>query len=307
MNRTTIFFSPIKGKGGQKRYLLLPSTIWLFGIVISISFLFAINAFVDLSQYTFNRISYAHSLLKNRELKADLKMFQTLSNQTERDVRNLFTFEDRVRLYYGLEAVNTDIREVGIGGPETDALNTTVATLINDRLHNNLENLQIKIEKQIRQADFETESFASMFEEIVSIKKKLRRTPSILPTFGRITSGFGIRIHPIEHQEAYHWGIDIANRIWTPLYATADGIVEFAEYSSGFGNLVILKHGFGYSTFYGHLQSFTVNPGAFVARGDLVGFLGTSGRTTGPHVHYEIRRNNKPIDPLESIYPVAMF
>lgn len=124
-------------------------------------------------------------------------------------------------------------------------------------------------------------------------------TPSIWPAHGWLTAPFGIRSDPFSGEQGLHQGIDISTSVGQPAYATADGVVASASPSGDYGNLVVLQHGFGLSTRYGHLSRFAVTPGVAVKRGDVIGYVGSTGRSTGPHVHYEILVNGMPIDPLQ--------
>lgn len=113
------------------------------------------------------------------------------------------------------------------------------------------------------------------------------------------TSNFGYRNHPVKGKRAFHSGIDLRAKTGTPVYATADGVIEWAAYhkSSGLGNLVIISHNFGFTTFFGHLDRFTVKMGDFVRKGDLVAYSGNTGLSSGPHLHYEVRHLQRRLDP----------
>jgi murein DD-endopeptidase MepM/ murein hydrolase activator NlpD len=123
-------------------------------------------------------------------------------------------------------------------------------------------------------------------------------TPSLWPVVGGITGRFGERLDPFSGEGAFHTGVDISAQYGDAVHAAADGLVVEAGEHSGYGRLVVVDHGFGVTTWYGHLSSFTVPPGINVKRGDVVGYVGVSGRTTGPHVHYEVRINNAPVNPM---------
>jgi Peptidase family M23 len=122
-------------------------------------------------------------------------------------------------------------------------------------------------------------------------------TPSIWPVMGHITDSFGERLDPFSGEGAFHTGVDVASDYGAPVHATADGVITIAENHAGYGRLVVIDHGFGITTWYAHLSSFSAVPGARVKRGEVVGYTGISGRSTGPHVHYEVRVNNAPVNP----------
>lgn len=121
--------------------------------------------------------------------------------------------------------------------------------------------------------------------------------PNIWPVEGPITGGFGERIDPFNGEGAFHSGIDIGVPVGTSVIAPADGVVAFADFEGGYGRMIILDHGHGITTRYGHLASFAVTVGQHVHRGDVIGYVGLSGRSTGPHLHYEVRINDTPVNP----------
>jgi murein DD-endopeptidase MepM/ murein hydrolase activator NlpD len=131
-------------------------------------------------------------------------------------------------------------------------------------------------------------------------------TPSIWPAHGWLSGTFGGRSDPITGEPGFHQGLDISAERGRPVFATADGRVESASYSGDFGNLVVLRHDFGLSTRYGHLSGFKVRPGQRVQRGDVIGFVGSTGRATGAHLHYEILANGRLINPLQLLTRPAM-
>jgi len=122
-------------------------------------------------------------------------------------------------------------------------------------------------------------------------------TPSIWPVLGRITDGFGERLDPFSGEGAFHTGVDVGADYGAPVHVTADGMVLDAGQHSGYGRVVVVDHGFGLTTWYAHLSSYAVIAGTRVKRGEVIGYTGISGRSTGPHVHYEVRMNNAPVNP----------
>jgi murein DD-endopeptidase MepM/ murein hydrolase activator NlpD len=124
-------------------------------------------------------------------------------------------------------------------------------------------------------------------------------TPSIWPAYGWLTGTFGGRPDPFTGEPAFHQGLDISTEKGQPVYATANGTIQSAAYTGEYGNLITIKHEFGLSTRYGHLSRFNVKPGQYVNRGDVIGYVGSTGRSTGAHLHYEILANNKLINPLQ--------
>jgi murein DD-endopeptidase MepM/ murein hydrolase activator NlpD len=146
------------------------------------------------------------------------------------------------------------------------------------------------------------ESDLSVLEQkLVAQSQLLASTPSIAPVRGILTDGFGGRSDPFTGERGTHNAVDISSAVGQAVRAPADGIVVKAEWANGYGNVIYLSHGYGYSTRYGHLSSYAAKPGQHVKRGDIIGYVGSTGRSTGPHLHYEVRLNNNPVNPLEYI------
>jgi murein DD-endopeptidase MepM/ murein hydrolase activator NlpD len=144
------------------------------------------------------------------------------------------------------------------------------------------------------------ESHLSIVRSTVEKREALlNATPSIWPVHGWLSAGYGVRPDPFTGESDFHPGIDISAEKGTPIEATADGIVELAEPSGDYGNLVVIDHGFGLVTRYGHLSKFAVSSGQQVKRGDVIGYVGATGRATGPHLHYEVLANGKLMNPLQ--------
>ncbi len=192
----------------------------------------------------------------------------------------------------------------GVGGP------TLADRLSLDRL------LATGRPEAIRQADWHREisrlrsdagSRLASFQEIawyVGNQKSLRNaTPSLWPAAGTITSLFGYRLSPMRRDDGetgeFHPGVDIANSPDTLIYATADGTVLFSGWSHGYGNLVVIDHGYGLQTVYGHTSKALVKAGDRVVKGQVIAYMGTTGRSTGAHVHYEVRRQGRPVNPMQ--------
>src|SRR6185312_3091128 len=138
-------------------------------------------------------------------------------------------------------------------------------------------------------------------------KSLLSSIPSVAPVDGWITSGYGIRVSPFTGERTMHSGLDIAAPVGTPILAPADGVVIFTGAKAGYGNFIMIAHGYGVVTRYGHNHQNMVQPGQKIARGEQIATVGDSGRTTGPHVHYEIVVNGKTNDPKKFILDMNDF
>lgn len=132
--------------------------------------------------------------------------------------------------------------------------------------------------------------------------------PTLWPVLGQITGHFGERLDPFSGEGAFHSGLDIASHYGDAIHATGDGVIEEAGQRAGYGRVVVVDHGFGVTTLYGHLSAFNVQAGMRVKAGDVIGYEGDSGRSTGPHLHYEVRIYNTPVNPwryLRNVAPVV--
>jgi len=154
---------------------------------------------------------------------------------------------------------------------------------------------------------FQSKSYADIDGMIKNKQKLIAAIPSIQPVSNRdltrIGSGFGYRIDPIYKTTRMHAGLDFTSPIGTPIYATANGVVKEAGFATGgFGNHVVINHGYGYETLYGHMYRVIARAGQQVKRGQVIGYVGTSGKSTGPHCHYEVHRSGIPVDPVYYFY-----
>jgi len=128
---------------------------------------------------------------------------------------------------------------------------------------------------------------------------RLNAAPNLWPVEGHITGSFGERIDPFNGEGAFHSGVDISTGFGTPVIAPADGNVVFADFLGGYGRAIVIDHGHGITTRFGHLANFAVIAGQHIQRGDTIGYVGLSGRSTGPHLHYEVRINDTPVNPYK--------
>ncbi len=166
-------------------------------------------------------------------------------------------------------------------------------------LYEDVETSLYQLKNRIK---FQLKSYA-MIDELIKNKENLiRATPAIQPIankdLNRIASGFGYRIDPVYKTEKFHEGLDFTAPAGTAIYATADGVIEKMEFNGGYGNHVIINHGFGYKTLYGHLFKYEVHVGKKIKRGEVVGYVGNTGKSTGPHCHYEVIKDGVKINPI---------
>ena len=212
-------------------------------------------------------------------------------------VNNHFNDDNFYRTILEIDAIPKSIRDAGVGGSK---ITEKIAPINNAGLI--LVTAQ-KIDKLYRQINMQAESYEYLQDKADEKVKRIACIPSIQPlSVGDlifISSYYGTRIDPFYKHQKPHFGLDFVAPRGTKIYTTGNGIVTLSKYSrKGYGNEIIINHSFGYSTRYAHLDEIYVKEGEKVKRGQLIGTLGNTGRSTGPHLHYEIRYNHRPINPI---------
>jgi murein DD-endopeptidase MepM/ murein hydrolase activator NlpD len=231
--------------------------------------------------------------------KRQIECFANEINQLKQNLVALDTFEKKIRVIANLEKPAEQDNLFGVGGATPDDLDTS-ASLRRDQ-SGLIRSMHDQVE-QLESASFSQEQdFTSLLDQLEEKKNLLACTPSIRPAKGWISSRFGYRISPFTGRRELHAAYDIANREGSPIIAPANGVVTFAGKKGLYGNLVIIDHGYGLVTRYGHLKTMDVKKGSKVKRGDVIAKMGSTGRSTGPHVHYEVRLNSVPVNPEKYI------
>ncbi|MFC2089948.1 M23 family metallopeptidase [Bacteroidota bacterium] len=235
---------------------------------------------------------------KNAELRAK---YIALSNAVDSDEMVLSSFQrkdDRLyRSVFGLDPLPASIREAGTGGSNT---NLSLDAISDPSL---VIDVAEQIDKLYTKAIIQSSSFEDLKEAAIKNQELLARKPLIQPISPAdrywLTSMYGYRSDPFNKGRKMHHGVDLAGQIGIEVHATGDGIVKVAELNRhGYGKEVIIDHGFGYTSRYAHLNDILVSEGDMIKRGQRIGTLGNSGRSTGPHLHYELRQDNKYLNPL---------
>ena len=259
--------------------------------------------YVRLKKESSNTAICIQSLEKQQaEIKSQRSQIQRFANEInflKKQIDNLAKFEHEVRLIADIKQTSDSSGLIGIGGIPKDELDTDIP------LEQNHNNLMREMHQQINQTHFaakrQTVNFEHLIKQLDEKRNILASTPSIRPVDGWISSKFGYRTSPFTGRKEFHAGLDISNRSGTKVMATANGKVSYAAAKMYIGNMVVIDHGHGRVTKYGHLKKILVKRGQKVKRGDVIGLLGNTGRSTGPHVHYEVRLNGTPVNPLKYI------
>jgi len=260
---------------------------------------------------TYGVVSHTVDLTRSQRLeKANLALTSEVATLGQRmgalsDTLAVITRRDsEVRLVAGLDPLSPDVQRAGIGGPsgawpERERLLTEGGLAGREAL-----GVHVDLDALIRRANVLATSFREAAESLSAHTQQLAATPSIMPTSGFLTSRFSmIRYHPILHENRPHEGIDITAASGTQIIAPAAGRVVKVGWENGYGLMVVLDHGYGLETRYAHMSKTGVSVGQTVKRGDRLGWVGSTGLSTGPHLHYEVLVNGRPVDPLRYILP----
>ncbi|MCI0471381.1 MAG: M23 family metallopeptidase [Candidatus Aminicenantes bacterium] len=221
-----------------------------------------------------------------------------------RKLARMEDFKKRIMVAVGLTSPYA-LTEVGVGGPEQINNFSTDIEMSKGSVNLSKEQINDKLVKEVEEFNVKAieieKSLAFVKEHINEQKTRLAHTPSLWPTRGYLTDSFGNRYNPITGKWQFHYGQDISTQVGNPIVATADGYVLIAEFQGLLGNLIHIDHGFGYQTRFGHLSSFNVKEGDRVKRGQVIGFVGSTGRSTAPHVHYEVIFQGEHVNPLHFV------
>ncbi len=263
---------------------------------------FVFSVIVLIIGYTF--FNSPREQMLNREIEQYELQYEILNDRLDRLANVLEDIQHRddkiYRVIFEADPIPRSVREAGYGGADhyIDLEGYDNTQLIKE--------VHQRVDKLARQLYVQSKSYDEVFEMAKNKADMLASIPAIIPVergIERVISGFGYRIHPIYKTLRMHTGVDFAAPTGTPVYATGNGVVKKASRNRhGYGIMVRIDHGYGYETLYAHLSKLNVKNGQQVQRGEVIGFVGSTGISTAPHLHYEIIRNNKKVDPVSYFY-----
>jgi murein DD-endopeptidase MepM/ murein hydrolase activator NlpD len=222
-----------------------------------------------------------------------VSLADTISQISQRDAR--------IRVLANLEPIDPQVQEAGIGGPATTPEPGLAGTT---GIARRSAEVRVDLSALIRRANLLASSFKEAADSLSVHTARLAATPSIMPTQGWLSSAFSsMRTHPILHMARPHEGIDVSAPMGSPIEAPAAGVVTDAGWETGYGNTITINHGFGIVTKFAHASKLLVKTGQRVSRGQRIALVGNSGLATGPHLHYEVHVNGRPVNPLKYVLP----
>ncbi|MDO9578907.1 MAG: M23 family metallopeptidase [Candidatus Cloacimonadales bacterium] len=275
----------------------IPKKLGVFLLSLSVAIAIFFSAAIVYIGINYVKIAEADAVLQENILLRDrLYTLSTEMDSMMTKLKLIEDWEDMIRSEENFKSINKDIREMGVGGlPKIDS----TFIYINEELGMEYNLTMNKFSHLKSKIDFDFDSHAKLLDQVELKEQLYLNTPSIYPAYGRISDPYGWRIHPITGKRSFHYGLDFGNLKGSPIYATADGVVQKVSKHKYLGKFLTLSHNFGYQTKYGHLDKILVKEGDTVKRGQIIAEMGNSGRSTGSHLHYEVVRYSKHRNPYD--------
>ncbi len=292
-NEKTLSYEEIKLTHGQKLFRFF--LFFFSAIALTAVFVFILFNFFESPKELMLKREIAEYKLQYRIMNDKLDNLQKLMNELEYRDDNIY------RVIFDANPIPKSVREAGIGGVDR------YASLEGYNESKLLIETAKKLDKLTSEMYVQSKSFDQVFAMARNKEKMLACIPAIQPIrnidMQRISSYFGYRIDPFYKVRKFHEGIDFAAPIGTPVHVTGDGrVVQIIRSNRGYGNEILVDHGYGYMTRYAHLSAFKVKVGQYVKRGQVIGLVGDTGKSTGPHLHYEVIKNHHPINPIDFFF-----
>ncbi len=271
----------------SKTSIIVMSLLGLFMISIVASLIYIGNFKSELDQL---KIIQSENAILRQKITAINSNVDSLIEK----IHTMEKWEDSIRADENFKKVNKEVRSMGTGGMTyRDSLFDSYDKNLGDNYNSVLKKLSLLTAR----TDFAYSTHEDLLKKVELREDIYRYTPSIYPTFGRISDPYGWRRHPITGKRSFHHGLDFSNKKGTPIYATADGVVTKTSYGRNIGRMIIIEHKYGYKTKYGHLHKYLVKKGDKVKKGQIIALMGSTGRSTGSHVHYEVSYYNRTRNP----------
>lgn len=235
-------------------------------------------------------------MAQKESLEAQMQIMDQKVNQMQVVMTDMAQRDDNLyRVLFGAEPIPLAVRQ---GATNKITYYEDLAQMTNSQL---VADLQLKVDVLEREIYAQANSFNEIVEMAKSQEAMMDNIPAIQPILNKdlkhVASGWGFRVHPIYHTRKFHYGMDFSAKTGTDVFATGNAKVVYSGWRQGYGNMVMLDHGYGYQTLYAHLFKSLVRVGQKVQRGDIIGLVGNTGASVGPHLHYEVHRDGRPVDP----------
>ena len=265
-------------------------TLFMMGLILTMMYF----------SYDYIHIRREHAELKRlkQQTVEQKKQIEGLVDKVDQfafKMEELKQFDKKIRIMANLESRRDREQLLGIGGPVSEEKRLRSQMEKDDRAI--IAGVGQQVDQLMEQASSREQSFAALLAFLKERKSLLAATPSVWPVMGWVTSEFGLRTSPFGNEREFHKGLDIATGYGRVIQAPADGVVVEVSYQQDVGQMIRIDHGHGVATYYGHLSKAIVRPGVTVRRGDRIGYVGNSGRSTGSHLHYAVLLKGVPVNP----------
>ena len=293
-NSETLSFEKIENTFKKKCWRAIKKIVSSFSLAVVM--LFLVYAFVDSPKEKMLKRQYEEMVTQYHLLSGKVEQMDNVLKDMESRDDNIY------RVIFETDPIPSTIRRAGSGGVDQyeHLKQLSDADLIIGTSR--------KIDELSKAMYVQSKSFDEVEKLVKNKIDMLASIPAILPISLKdkntriVSSSYGYRMHPIYKTKKFHAGMDFTGAIGTPIYATGNGTVIANQFDKGYGRHVIIDHGFNYKTVYAHMDEALVKKGQKVKRGDIIGYIGNTGLSTGPHLHYEVRKNDKPLDPVNFYY-----
>lgn len=333
-NKTYTIIMTSNRKGGTRSFTISATAIKLVSAILVFSSLVIAAAGVDYFGLLIESGENKRLRTENAQLEKQFQVVESKLSTLESGLERIKTLTKKIQLITNIEDEDRELKlsigprpqvdealqeyeqamqhgdhqgEGGMGNVRQDAIFTQQAPLDEVRGElataplNSKASLSIRIDKAVAEASLREQGVIKLQELLVERQSILNATPNIKPTRGWFTSRFGYRVDPFSGRTVMHYGTDIASAPGTPVLAPADGIVSYVGYESGYGKILAIDHGYGVRTRYAHNSQIYVQLGQKIKRRDVISAVGSTGKSSGPHLHYEVRINDVPVDPINYI------
>jgi len=287
-------------KTSKTRHLKIQKkTVKISSYLIGFALLSTTFFFCDYIQVKKKAFELSRLRQETQNQRSQIQFFSARIEDLEKQLSKLKEFDKKIRIIANLERGQETTASMGMGGPSPSDIREKLKKEKDDT--GLIQQMKSDVERLQSEAMSREDSLSEL-EKLLQVKRKmLNHTPSVWPVQGWVTSGFGYRTNPFTGLTQMHEGLDISNRIGTPVIAPADGVVSDVGNDIAVGKVLVIFHGFGMTTRYGHLHKVFVRVGQRVKRGEKIAEVGMTGKTTGPHLHYEVKINGVAVNPTRYI------
>ena len=325
----TLFFVN-HSSGESKKFVLSLVSLKVAFFISSLVILIFVAGFVDYMSLMVEALENKKMATENAQLKQQFQLVEGRLNALESSLERVKTFTNKLKLITNIDTEDrvtkltmgvkpapgqnveeyepmdqrmseSDMAEQDQKFPQPQIVNEKRNEIVEQSSEQDYSTLVIRIDKAVRETQMKEQSVIELWESLSERQSLLNATPNIKPARGWLTSRFGYRLNPFTNKMQMHAGLDIAAAPGSPVYAPADGIVIFASYDETYGKLVSIDHGYGVTTRFAHNSQIYVHVGQKVSKYDVIAAVGNTGRSTGPHLHYEVRIGGTPVDPINFV------